>query len=218
MRIGLIRHGETDWNAAARLQGQVDIPLNERGIEQAQDAGRLLRGHAWTRIAASPLSRARHTAEIIGAALGLDAVATVPGVVERSFGELEGAHIYLETGARRPLDHHSIESIESVLARAIPAIVEAARPAAGTSAAGTSAAEAGAASAAEADDAEAGDLLLVTHGSVIRLVLTELLGERAPHISNLGLSILETDADAPHGLRVLSANGYPIARRELPVV
>lgn len=187
MRIGLIRHGETDWNAGARLQGQVDIPLNERGIEQAEDAGRMLRGHSWSVVLASPLGRAQHTAERIAAAIGVDAVGVVPGVVERSFGELEGVSIYLEDGTRRPLDHPSIESVKDVVERAIAAILETAQLHPNT------------------------DVLLVTHGSVIRLVLTELLQERAPHISNLGLSILETDERAPRGLRVVTANGYPIA-------
>ena len=192
MRIGLIRHGETDWNAAARLQGQVDIPLNERGIEQAKDAGRLLRGHAWARVTASPLGRAQQTAELIAAAIGVDEVGSVPGIVERSFGELEGAEIYLPDGSRRSLEHPSVEPEDAVVARSIAAILDTA--------------------ARHPDE----DLIIVTHGSVIRLVLTELLGERAPHIANLALSILETDADAPHGLRVWSANGYPIARREVP--
>src|SRR5712671_6516449 len=75
-----LRHGETDWNAERRLQGQHDIPLNALGCDQAARCGQILAAE-FSRIGrsadsfdfvASPLSRARATMEIARAVLGLD--------------------------------------------------------------------------------------------------------------------------------------------------
>jgi broad specificity phosphatase PhoE len=84
-----LRHGETDWNAKDLSQGNVDIPLNENGLAQARSASLLLRNRAITSIISSPLSRAKVTADIAGAALGLP-VAVEPGLREVSFGVKEG--------------------------------------------------------------------------------------------------------------------------------
>ncbi len=85
----LIRHGETDWNLQHRFQGQIDVPLNARGLAQAQRlAGRLL-GEAIDAIACSDLTRARQTASPSAAALAL-APEAVPGLREQGFGVLEG--------------------------------------------------------------------------------------------------------------------------------
>ncbi|NLT25854.1 MAG: histidine phosphatase family protein [Microbacteriaceae bacterium] len=190
MRIGLIRHGETDWNAQQRLQGAMDIPLNDRGLEQAEDAARLLRGHEWARVHASTLGRARRTAEIIAEHLELPAPVLEPELVERSFGELEGMRVYDDEGNRVDLEHPSVETRESVVERSLAALRGIAERARGAGAA---------------------DTLVVAHGTVIRFVLTELLGWPAPHISNLAMSVIEVDDDAPGGFRVVTANGYPIA-------
>jgi probable phosphoglycerate mutase len=64
MRILLCRHGETPWNAEGRYQGQIDIPLSEVGEAQARALGERLKGLALQRAIASPLSRARRTAEL----------------------------------------------------------------------------------------------------------------------------------------------------------
>jgi probable phosphoglycerate mutase len=66
-----LRHGETDWNAQGLSQGNVDIPLNQTGLAQARSAAQRLRNRGIATIVASPLSRARVTAEIVGEALGL---------------------------------------------------------------------------------------------------------------------------------------------------
>jgi probable phosphoglycerate mutase len=98
--IYFLRHGETDWNVAQRLQGGTDIPLNARGRQQATDNGALLsrtlaaRGLAADRFrfVASPMSRARETMERARAAMGLDpaAYATDPRLTELTFGRWEG--------------------------------------------------------------------------------------------------------------------------------
>jgi broad specificity phosphatase PhoE len=93
--IGLLRHGQTNWNIDFRLQGVTDIPLNETGIEQAKVAGAVLasaveRGDSWDLILSSPLSRARDTAVMVGEAIGLSGVSIEDLLLERSFGEAEG--------------------------------------------------------------------------------------------------------------------------------
>lgn len=93
--IGLLRHGQTNWNIDFRLQGVTDIPLNETGIEQAKVAGSVLaagveRGDGWDLILSSPLSRARDTAVMVGEAIGLGGVSIEELLLERSFGEAEG--------------------------------------------------------------------------------------------------------------------------------
>jgi len=87
--LGLLRHGQTDWNIELRLQGSSDIPLNETGRNQAAVAGATFSREDWDVIIASPLSRARDTAQIVAQQLNMPVV-IVPELVERSFGVAEG--------------------------------------------------------------------------------------------------------------------------------
>jgi len=91
--IWFIRHGETDWNLARRLQGWQDIPLNAAGVGQAGLlAGRLRAEGArapFHAVYSSDLQRAHHTALPAAEALGLR-VRPEPGLRERGFGVLEG--------------------------------------------------------------------------------------------------------------------------------
>lgn len=89
----LVRHGETDWNAARRIQGSTDIPLNDTGRAQARvTADTLAAQYAGTRplVVSSDLSRASETAEIIADALGADAPRLYPQLRERAYGVAEG--------------------------------------------------------------------------------------------------------------------------------
>ena len=89
-RILAIRHGETAWNVDTRLQGHLDIPLNEVGLRQAQQlAQALLQRETIDAIYASDLSRAHTTAQAIAQALGLT-VKMHPGLRERHFGAFQG--------------------------------------------------------------------------------------------------------------------------------
>ena len=95
-----VRHGETDWNAERRLQGQLDLPLNDAGRRQSAQCGRTLRGLIAARrkapaefaFVSSPLSRARETMEILLGVLGLprEGYAVEPRLAELSFGRWEG--------------------------------------------------------------------------------------------------------------------------------
>ena len=65
MHLFLVRHGETVWNVERRCQGHTDIPLNEKGLEQAEKLGRYLQNVQLDAVYASDLSRAGQTAEKI---------------------------------------------------------------------------------------------------------------------------------------------------------
>ncbi|NMB35578.1 MAG: histidine phosphatase family protein [Firmicutes bacterium] len=97
-RIFLVRHGETDWNRQMRVQGREDVPLNDRGREQARRLSRRLGRKSISAIFSSPLSRARETAEIIAANHNL-IPETVSGLAEIDFGDWEGK-IYGEMDER----------------------------------------------------------------------------------------------------------------------
>ncbi len=84
-----LRHGETDWNAQGLSQGRTDIPLNQVGEMQAARAARTLREAGLATIVASPLVRARHTAEAVAEVTGLP-VLLDPDLAEVNFGEQEG--------------------------------------------------------------------------------------------------------------------------------
>ena len=101
-RVVAIRHGETDWNAEGRMQGQLDTPLGRRGRWQASRLAASLDGEGIEAIVASDLSRALETARALGGALDLP-VATDRGLRERCFGVFEG-HTYAEIEVRWPTE------------------------------------------------------------------------------------------------------------------
>jgi uncharacterized phosphatase len=89
-RLYVVRHGETDWNATNRLQGAMDIPLNERGREQGRAiAARLVDRHI-TEVITSDLARSFETGVIVARELGLGQPRVVPALRERAFGVFEG--------------------------------------------------------------------------------------------------------------------------------
>ena len=90
----LVRHGETDWNLRKCFQGQIDVPLNERGLAQAQRLARQLHseGLRFDAIVSSDLSRARQTAEPTCGLLGL-ALRSDVAWREQAFGVLEGQSV-----------------------------------------------------------------------------------------------------------------------------
>ncbi len=99
-RIVAIRHGETAWNAASRLQGQLDIPLNALGRAQAATLAGALRDEGLVAVYASDLGRAWQTAQALATPLGLPLTADA-GLRERGFGLLEG-WTYTEIDQRWP--------------------------------------------------------------------------------------------------------------------
>jgi broad specificity phosphatase PhoE len=87
--IFLARHGESDWNVANRFQGHSDRPLTERGREQAHALADLVASEEIEAVYTSPLSRARETAEIVAARVGLEPVA-LPELREVDTGSWSG--------------------------------------------------------------------------------------------------------------------------------
>lgn len=92
MLLGLVRHGLTDWNAAGRIQGQSDIPLNDEGRMQATMLGdRLLEEpYRWDYCITSGLKRAEETGSIIAAKLGIPLLEADDRIRERAYGQVEG--------------------------------------------------------------------------------------------------------------------------------
>lgn len=117
--LGLLRHGQTDWNIDLRLQGSSDIPLNATGIRQAELAAEYLFGTQWDLVLASPLSRAHDTAKIVADKLNLEVV-IISELIERSFGIAEGMS---HTQWRELYESHSeipgLESLEDLKIRSV---------------------------------------------------------------------------------------------------
>jgi 2,3-bisphosphoglycerate-dependent phosphoglycerate mutase len=88
-RIIAVRHGETAWNVAARIQGQLDVGLNDTGRWQARRVGEALASEDIATVYTSDLGRAHQTAQSIGKATGVPVVPD-QGLRERSFGLFEG--------------------------------------------------------------------------------------------------------------------------------
>ncbi len=204
MRIILVRHGETAWNAEGRLQGHLDIPLAESGQQQAVCLASRLADQPITRAVASTLSRARQTAEIaLGPRAGL--VTFDPGLRELNHGAWEGLKIpevaerFAESSrAWRETPHLARpdggETLQEVLDRAWPALV---RGCEGLGAEDT--------------------LLVVTHDIVVRVILARVLG--LPHaqvwrfrLAPTSVSLLE--GPGPDALSILRVNDashlYPL--------
>lgn len=158
--VYFVRHGETDWNAEARLQGQADKDLNQVGRAQASANGRalaaLISNPATFDFVSSPMLRTRHTMERLRAAMGLEpsGYRTDPRLVEVNFGDWQG-HTFAELEkvdpgcfARRQADKwgfvppgEGAESYERLAARVRPWLEETGR-----------------------------DTVCVTHGGVLRTV------------------------------------------------
>lgn len=101
--ILLIRHGETAWNAARRLQGHIDIALNDTGLQQARALGQALAGAPLAAVLASDLQRARQTAQAVADLHGLP-VQQDAQLRERCYGAFEGL-LYSEIAARYPHEY-----------------------------------------------------------------------------------------------------------------
>jgi len=89
MKIYVVRHGETAWNKEEVFRGRKDVPLNDRGVGQAERTGRFFAGKRISLICSSPLSRARQTASEIGKSCNV-AVKIDDAFIDMDFGRWEG--------------------------------------------------------------------------------------------------------------------------------
>lgn len=162
-RILLVRHGQSEWNASGRWQGQADPPLTDLGRTQAREAARAL--GAVDAVWASDLTRAAHTAHVIAESLGVGPVVLDPDLRERNAGEWSGLTRveieeqypgYLENGTRPP----GWEPDPALAARGLRAVRRIGREVPG------------------------GDVVVITHGGVI-YALEQHLGAEFARIANV---------------------------------
>lgn len=176
-RLLLVRHGESEWNAVRRLQGQADIGLSEKGEAQARALAATVEQLAPDRVITSDLRRARQTAEL----LGFPGAAHEAGLREVDVGDWTGLHI-----ARIIADEH--EAYRDWRAGTFA-------PPGGEIWADFSARTAAVTRAAMAD---ADRLLVVCHGGVIRALLQTLLGLAPRRIIPVGPGSLTILANKPN--------------------
>ena len=91
-RLVLLRHGESQWNLENRFTGWIDVPLSEKGIEEARAAGEKLRGYVFDRAFSSVLARANETLRIVLEVIGQTDIPIErdKALNERMYGELQG--------------------------------------------------------------------------------------------------------------------------------
>lgn len=158
MKIYLLRHGETDWNIEGRLQGRMDIPMNESGKEQINAIGQFLkdRGFCVEQILSSPLLRAKETAEIISKAIDYEGnISFDELLLERSFGKLEGVLWSPEIDLNDP--KHGIESVEALCQRAREVLLK---------------------------YVDEKDVLVVAHGAIIKAMVAAWTNGKVPYEDN----------------------------------
>lgn len=172
-QLVLLRHGETEWSASGQHTGRTDIPLTAAGEKQARFAGTTLADYRFAAVFTSPLARARRTAELAGYP---DAVVD-EDLAEWDYGPVDGrtSHdvsaelgrefLIFDDGVRvlPPSAEHGDgrpgETLEEVAARATRVVARAEQVLAGRSEGGSG-----------------GDVLLVAHGHLLRVLATVWLG------------------------------------------
>lgn len=102
-RLCMVRHGETEWNAEGRVQGQLDVPLSAAGLAQAQCVAAVLRVGSFSALCASDLQRVRQTAQPAAEKLGLP-IRIDAALRERHYGAFQGL-TYAEARHTRPADY-----------------------------------------------------------------------------------------------------------------
>ncbi|HEU4727938.1 MAG TPA: histidine phosphatase family protein [Kofleriaceae bacterium] len=186
MAILLVRHGETNGNAARVVQGP-EVPLNERGIEQAARLAERLLALGYAHVLCSDLVRARMTAEPLRARAGV-VIEETPLLQERNFGDLRG-RAYADLGvdpfdpAYVPPNGESVQAFHHRIARAFELIVERRRGLSGA-------------------------LVVVTHGLVCHAIVTNHTrgGVMPQFFENTGVT--EIDPEPPHPARLVNCTRH----------
>lgn len=184
MKLILARHGETDWNVAEVFRGRLDIELNETGRKQARLMADYLAESKIGAVFSSPLKRALETAQIVAARPGLK-VTPAPELVDMDFGDWQGLSIktvrdrYPELFARWLESPHHVkvpggESLLDVRERSLSLVSR------------------------ETARGE-GDVLMVSHRVVGKVLICALLGLDDSHFWNIrldtcGLSVFELES------------------------
>jgi 2,3-bisphosphoglycerate-dependent phosphoglycerate mutase len=208
-RLWLIRHGQTDWNRAGRIQGQSPTHLNSEGLAEARALAEILAAanHRYAACYASDLPRAAETADAIAQRLGIS-VQLTPALRERDFGALEGAFPEQIRAARAAagLAHThdladwtgmpGIESNEDLWQRAAAALRDIAGRHPGN------------------------DVLVVTHGGLIARTVFRVLGipDGTPRRFSLANGILAILECYPANFRLLSLANLLLLSGHAPAV
>lgn len=189
-RLLVLRHGESEWNASGRWQGQADVALTEEGRRQAATAA--LRLGTFDAVVASDLQRAALTAAIIAEIIGVGPVILDSRLREADVGPWEGlTHPEVEEGWPGFLAHHhrpeGFEPYEAVAARATAALREVAAGHPG------------------------GEILVVTHGGLIRALRRELAADdvRVPNLAGSWFVVREGRLAAGELVHGLAAHDEP---------
>ncbi|MBO0998545.1 histidine phosphatase family protein [Bacillus sp. SD075] len=174
--ICLVRHGQTDWNASGKLQGQTDIPLNELGKIQARKCGEFLSNEAsWDVIISSPLKRARVTADIISQYIEVPVIEKME-FIEKNFGVAEGMTAAERESAFVDKEYPGQENQESLRSRLMNGLQEIQK---------------------EYPEMK---VILVAHGAVIhfilRLMTNESIVSNEMRLSNACLSTIRFEVDS----------------------
>lgn len=170
-KLGLIRHGTTDWNLEGRLQGQNNIPLNEAGRRQAHLLAERLSAEQWDVIVSSDLLRASETADIIADKTGIRPVRLEARLRERTHGRLDGTTLeerIATWGEGWKQLEHGVESNEVLFARGSACLEELESEYAGKS------------------------ILVVAHGAFIAVLLEGMLPFMPEgSLQNTSISVME---------------------------
>jgi len=167
----LLRHGETDWNNAGKLQGREDIPLNAKGIGQIKEAAEYLKKFNWKIIITSPLLRAKMSAEIIAKEIDNIEIYEEKDFIEKDYGKasgmtLEERELHFPDG-----NFTGVEPFEKLQKRTVHALLKYTK------------------------EFNGNDILIVSHGAAINSILAYLtsneIGTAKTPLKNACMSLLE---------------------------
>ena len=205
-RLIVWRHGNTDWNAGHRVQGQTDVPLNDTGRRQAAEAAELLARLRPAAIVSSDLSRAADTAAALAALTGLP-VRTDERLRERHFGLWQGL-TQAEVAQRRPVEFArwragaevvggGVETLDDLGKRVCEGLVDAAGLA-----------------------PDGGTVVVATHGAGARQGIGHLLGWPSEQMRTLralqNCHWVDLTSDADHGWQMAAYNVGVFTDRPVP--
>ncbi|UOQ48478.1 histidine phosphatase family protein [Gracilibacillus caseinilyticus] len=168
--ICLVRHGETDWNALGKIQGQTDIPLNNDGKSQAEECGQYLLTLDWDMLISSSLKRASETAHIINKYVQLP-YEEMDAFRERRFGVAEGMTVFERMEAFPDGVYPNAEDMPELIERVVAGLEEVHQRYAGKK------------------------IILVAHGAVINALLSHFskgaIGSGKTKLVNGSINLME---------------------------
>ena len=205
-RLIVWRHGNTDWNAGHRVQGQTDVPLHDLGRQQAVDAAELLVRLRPDALVASDLRRAADTAAALAALTGLP-VRSDERLRERHFGAWQGLTM-AEVAEQRPEEHARWKDGEAVIGGGVETLDDLGKRVAD-----------GLQSAADLVP-EGGTAIVATHGAAARQGVGHLLGWPSAQLRTLralqNCHWVELSHDPGRGWQLAAYNVGPFSDRPVP--